>query len=359
LTNEHTEESYYFQASERQKVIDFCVAEIDVRKFLENKISEAGDEIENVNEKIETTIEVLGEKAQYLILLTNAGECYTYLMNKNSNLLEFEKFYLLRDGFGGHYPAYDTQLSAIETCGTNLYMAGTNAVDNDNPQKKLGYIFLANITNICGIELYTENILNNLKLTLDGVVKNVDICLMNDKPFIYVAAIGKFADIPYETPRKLKKNIGYLAYVSEGVKSFFNKTRLQEIVYEVDGVEYRGLFSFIIISSANRISGINNFYKDVKLDDNKFEVLLCNISKKKDIIKSLYLLTMYDVSKVPGIYSYKTDNFKIKFIDMPRKPWCVDGEKLEDIEKRYEISIDGSLKMMIPKKNIDKLFIKK
>ena len=162
LTNEHAKESYYFQASEMQKVIDFCVAEIDVRKFLENKISEAGDEIENVNEKIETTIEVLGEKAQYLILLTNAGECYTYLMNKNSNLLEFEKFYLLRDGFGGHYPAYDTQLSAIETCGTNLYMAGTNAVDNDNPQKKLGYIFLANITNICGIELYTENILNNL-----------------------------------------------------------------------------------------------------------------------------------------------------------------------------------------------------
>ena len=194
---------------------------------------------------------------------------------------------------------------------------------------------------------YGKNILNNLKLTLDGVVKNVDICFMNDKPFIYVAAIGKFADI------------GYLAYVSEGIKSFFNKTKLQEIVYEVDGVEYRGLFSFIIISSANRISGINNFYKDVKLDDNRFEVLLCNISKKKDIIKSLYFLTMYDVSKVPGIYSYKTDNFKIKFIDIPKKPWCVDGEKLEDIEKRYEVTIDGSLKMMIPKKNVDKLFVKK
>ena len=206
---------------------------------------------------------------------------------------------------------------------------------------------------------YGKNILNNLKLTLDGVIRNIDICLINDKPFVYAAAIGKFADIPYETPRKLKKNIGYLAYVSEGIKSFFNKTRLSEIVYEVDGIEYRGLFSFIIISSANRISGINNFYKDVKLDDNRFEVLLCNISKKKDIIKSLYLLTMYDVSKVPGIYSYKTDNFKIKFIDIPRKPWCVDGEKLDDIEKRYEISIDGSLKMMIPKKNVDKLFIKK
>ena len=215
-------------------------------------------------------------------------------------------------------------------------------------------------TNDIGMMMgYGKNMINNLKLTLDGVVKNVDICMINDRPFIYVAAIGKFTDIPYETPRELKKNIGYLAYLGEGVKSFFNKTRLHEVIYEVDGVEYRGLFSFMIISSANRISGINNFYKDVKLDDNKFEVMLCNISKKADIIKSLYFLTMYDVSKVPGIYSYKTDKINIKFIDKPRKPWCIDGEKLEIVEDRYEITIDNSLRMMVPRKNVDKLFVKK
>ena len=215
-------------------------------------------------------------------------------------------------------------------------------------------------TNDIGVMMgYGKNMINNLKMTLDGVVKNVDICLINGKPFIYVAAIGKFADIPYETPRKLKKNIGYLAYISEAVKSFFDKTRLNEVVYEVDGVEYRGLFSFLIVSSANRISGINNFYKDVKLDDNKFEVLLCNISKRADIIKSLYLLTMYDVHKVPGIYSYKTDKIKFKFIDKPKKPWCIDGEMLDINDNKFEITIDRNIKMMIPKKNIDKLFIKK
>lgn len=215
-------------------------------------------------------------------------------------------------------------------------------------------------TNDIGMMMgYGKNMINNLKLTLDGVVKNVDICLINNRPFIYVAAIGKFTDIPYETPRNLKKNIGYLAYLGEGIKSFFNKTRLHEVVYEVEGIEYRGLFSFMIISSANRISGINNFYKDVKLDDKKFEVMICNISKKADIIKSLYFLTMYDVSKVPGIYSYKTDKIKIKFIDKPKKPWCIDGEKLETIDDTYEITIDSSLKMMIPRKNVEKLFIKK
>ena len=215
-------------------------------------------------------------------------------------------------------------------------------------------------TNDIGVMMgYGKNMLNNLKMTLDGVVKNVDICLINNKPFIYVATIGKFAEIPYETPRELKKKFGYLAYITEGVKSFFNKTKLYDVTYELDGETYRGLFSFMIISSANRIAGINNFYKDVKLDDNRFEVLLCNFAKKKDIIRSLYFLTMYDVEKVPGIHFYKTDNIKMKFHEKPKKNWCIDGEMLEDDGKTFNISIDRNIKMMIPKKNIDKLFVKK
>ena len=86
------------------------------------------------------------------------------------------------------------------------------------------------------------------------------------------------------------------------------KIKLYDITYEIDGIEYRGLFSFGIITNANRVAGINNFYKDIKLDDNKFEVLLCNITKLKDIIKTLYFFALYDASKIPGFYFYQTDN---------------------------------------------------
>lgn len=215
-------------------------------------------------------------------------------------------------------------------------------------------------TNDIGVMMgYGKNILNNLKLTLEGTVKNVDVCVVNNRPFIYVATIGKFAEIPYETPRQLKKRLGYFAYLWEGIKSFFTKTKLLDVTYEIDGVEYRGLFSFMILSSANRIAGINNFYKDVKLDDNQFEVLLCNFSKKTDIIKSLYFLTLYDVEKVPGIHFYKTDKMKIKFAEAPKKNWCIDGEMLDDDGLSFNISIDRNIKMMIPRKNINKLFLNK
>ena len=160
---------------------------------------------------------------------------------------------------------------------------------------------------------YGKNMLNNLKLALNGKVKRIDICTINDKPFVYSAGFGKFMNIPYETPRELKKRIGHLAYIREGARDFFRKVKLYDITYEVDNEKYRGLFSFALITNANRVAGINNFYKDIKLDDNKFEVLLCNITKLKDIVKTLYFFALYDASKIPGFYFYQTDNIKIKF----------------------------------------------
>ena len=203
---------------------------------------------------------------------------------------------------------------------------------------------------------YGKNIVNNLKLALDGEVKRIDICTINDKPFVYSAGFGKFMNIPYETPRELKKRLGHLAYIREGIKDFFRKVRLYDISYEIDGEKYRGLFSFALITSANRVAGINNFYKDIKLDDNKFEILLCNITKLKDIVKTLYFFALYDASKIPGFYFYKTDNIKIRFNSQLKKPLCIDGESFDDMRGNNDIKIDHDVYVLMPKKNIDSLF---
>lgn len=206
---------------------------------------------------------------------------------------------------------------------------------------------------------YSKNMLNNLKLALNGKVKRIDICTINDKPFVYSAGFGKFMNIPYETPRELKKRIGHLAYIREGARDFFRKGKLYDITYEVDNEKYRGLFSFALITNANRVAGINNFYKDIKLDDNKFEVLLCNITKLKDIVKTLYFFALYDASKIPGFYFYQTDNIKIKFNSPLKKPLCIDGESFDDMSGSYNIKIDHNVYVLMPKKNINSLFVEK
>ena len=204
---------------------------------------------------------------------------------------------------------------------------------------------------------YGKNMLNNLKLALNGKVKRIDICTINDKPFVYSAGFGKFMNIPYETPRELKKRIGHLAYIREWARDFFRKVKLYDITYEVDNEKYRGLFSFALITNANRVAGINNFYKEIKLDDNKFEVLLCNITKLKDIIKTLYFFALYDASKIPGFYFYQTDNIKIKFNSPLKKPLCIDGESFDDMSGSYNIKIDHDVYVLMPSKNVNNLFV--
>ena len=105
------------------------------------------------------------------------------------------------------------------------------------------------------------------------------------------------------------------------------------------------------------IFGINNFYKDIKLDDNKFEVLLCNITKLKDIVKTLYFFALYDASKIPGFYFYQTDNIKIKFNSPLKKPLCIDGESFDDMSGSYNIKIDHDVYVLMPSKNVNNLFV--
>lgn len=205
---------------------------------------------------------------------------------------------------------------------------------------------------------YGKNMVNNLKLALDGKIKRIDICTINGHPFVYSAGFGKFMTIPFETPRKLKKRLGHFAYIKEGIKDFFHKTKLYDITYTVNNEEYRGLFSFVLITNANRVAGIKNFYKDIKLNDNQFEILMCNIIKLRSIIKTLYFFTRYDASKIPGFYFYKTDTFKFKFNNELKIPLCIDGESLDDMSGEYEIRIDHDVKVLMPSKNIRSLFIK-
>lgn len=201
-----------------------------------------------------------------------------------------------------------------------------------------------------------KNPVNNLKMVLEGTVKDLDVCSINDVPFVYVAGLGKFTDVAYDTPRNLKKNLGYLAYMINAVKSFNQRTHLFEMSYTANGETYTGLYSFALICNASRMGGLD-ILQDVKMNDGKFEVLLSNITTKKDIIRSLYFLKTSDITRVPGFYFFRTDNLKIRLKEAPKKSFCIDGEKLKTKTLDYEIKIVKGIKMLLPNSELDKIFI--
>ncbi|MBQ9181988.1 MAG: diacylglycerol kinase family lipid kinase [Bacilli bacterium] len=204
---------------------------------------------------------------------------------------------------------------------------------------------------------YGKNYLTNLKLLLDGVVKNVDVCLINNRPFIYVAGYGNFMDIPYSTPRNLKRKYGRIGYFIHAIKTMPGKLKFSNIKYKIDGKEYDGRYSFIFITNSTRVAGVDGIYQDVKLDDNKFEVLLCNIKSKAEIIKDLILIKNKDIINLNGFEYFRTDNFEIEFEDALGSSWCLDGEEYSTINNSFKFSVNKDCKILLPKKNIEKLFV--
>lgn len=290
---------------------------------------------------------------------------------KSKYLKEYKKILLkynynprfIQTEYGGHAKEIVSHLDKYDLV---ISMGGDgtfNEVVSGNLERK-DPLVLAHIpvgtTNDVGVMFgYGKDIKQNLKDLLNGVVKGMDICIINGRPFVYVAGFGKFMQIPYDTPRKLKKKYGYMAYLISGVKDFFSRTKLYKITYKVNGIEKTGYYSFMLISNANRIAGINNFYKDVKLDDDQFEVLFCNFRKRIDIIRTFAMLITLDISKVSGFEFYKTNHIEVKFEDYPKKAWCIDGERLDRAVLNYDISNVRNFQVMMPRKNVDKIFISK
>lgn len=205
---------------------------------------------------------------------------------------------------------------------------------------------------------YGKNYIDDLDMLLNGTIKNIDACMINNRPFTYCACLGNFVNVTYDTPRRLKEKYGRIGYIIYGLRELKGKLKIYDIKYTVDKKEHSGKYSFIFITNSSRIAGVNNIYPDVKLDDNKFEVLFCNIKSKASLIKTLYLFKTRDISEIPNCEYFKTDNLQIEFSDTPES-WCLDGEEMKHTRKKFKFNINKEIYALVPNVNIDKLFINK
>lgn len=203
---------------------------------------------------------------------------------------------------------------------------------------------------------YTKNMITNAQMLLSGTTKNIDVCMINGNPFVYVACLGSFVDVSFNTPRKYKKKYGRLAYIFNALYEFMGKIKLYDLTYEVNGVKKSGTYSFMFVTNTSRMGGMGNFYSDVKLDDDMFEVVMVSVKNKAELLLVGSKILAGKIKNMPGVEYYKTNNFKITFEHTP-KSWVLDGEEYKHKSKTFEFTINKEVNMLVPKKNIVKLFI--
>ena len=194
---------------------------------------------------------------------------------------------------------------------------------------------------------YGKDPIENLEKAISGELHDLDIGTINNTPFIYVVGMGKFMNIPYEADSIEKKKIGYFSYLKMGVKELINKIKKYKAKIKIDGKELDGNYSMIMVSNSNHIAGVDNFHKDVKLDDGQFEILLC---KSSDIVDmSINFMRYFMGLETENIISLKGHDIDIEMDEISEKNWCIDGEELKDNSRRIKIQPKAKMKILTPK----------
>lgn len=149
----------------------------------------------------------------------------------------------------------------------------------------------------------------------------MDIVKSNDRYFCYVSGNGAFIDISYVTDSKLKKKIGYFAYIIKGAEELFTIPKMR-IKITHDNGEFRGKFSLMLIINSKRVAGINMIYKP-KLDDGLVDVVLYrNIFPFNFLLYfTSFLLPFWST---PLVKRFKTSSMKV--VTNTKSRWNIDGE---------------------------------
>ena len=141
--------------------------------------------------------------------------------------------------------------------------------------------------------------------------------------------------------------MGYFSYLKMGVKELINKIKKYKAKIKIDGKELDGNYSMIMVSNSNHIAGVDNFHKDVKLDDGQFEILLC---KSSDIVDmSINFMRYFMGLETENIISLKGHDIDIEMDEISEKNWCIDGEELKENSKRIRILPKAKMKILTPK----------
>jgi diacylglycerol kinase (ATP) len=197
----------------------------------------------------------------------------------------------------------------------------------------------------------TKNVDRAVSIILKDEPVKMDVVKANDRYFCYVSGNGAFIDISYVTDSKLKKKIGYFAYLVKALEELFTIPKMKMTVTHDEGV-IKGAFSLALIINSKRVAGVNMIYKP-SLDDGKVDVVLYR--HIFPINGLLYLLSfLLPFWSSPLVTRFKTKAMRIETTSKSR--WNIDGESGGIGNQNFKVC-QHAIAIIVPKKIQRKYFV--
>lgn len=162
-------------------------------------------------------------------------------------------------------------------------------------------------------------------LAVSGQPRPVDIGKLGERYFTYVAALGAFTDVSYNTPQTFKNALGHLAYVLKGVSELSNLTSYH-LQVEHDGGTLEGEFLYVMVSNTISVGGLIGLpSEEVSLQDGLLEAILVekptSVPQLNAIIRAL---ARQEYSADSGVLGLHSTHFRVRCDQTV--PYTLDGE---------------------------------
>ena len=199
--------------------------------------------------------------------------------------------------------------------GDGTFNMVANAIAEEDNRPILGVIPTGTVNDAAKNFGVSHNIKKALRIIKSQKVRKFDIGKLNDKYFVFTAAIGAYADIPLITTKKEKKRFGPLAYYFRAFPKFFKWIKVEGKI-EIDGVSYDYKTPFVLIMNSTHVGG---FKINPKSDnsDGKMDVFTSRPSIFNSLLNFLFF------RKRVKHYQGSLIKIKVNVNDY----WDIDGEK--------------------------------
>jgi len=188
----------------------------------------------------------------------------------------------------------------------------------------LGYIPAGSTNDFATSLGLPSDIMKAAKNIVEGSPRELDVGMINERFFSYVASFGAFTDASYSTPQSLKNMLGHLAYILEGVKELPN-IRPQYVKFVSDGKVYEDEWLFGAISNSTSLGGIVRLSEGiVDFSDGLFEVMLINNPRNAIELSKIVISLQTKKYDEEVITFFKSSELAITTDG--DTPWSLDGE---------------------------------
>lgn len=252
--------------------------------------------------------------------------------------------------------ARDYDLVLISGGDGTLNEAVTGLIEGNAKDTALSYIPAGTCNDVGSMLHLKKRIKKALANTLNGERVRMDICRANEKCFAYVCGSGKFIDIAYATPHKLKKRIGKAAYFLYGAKELAARKKMH-LKLTFDGETVEGDYYVALALNSDHVSGFHiRRRQKVKLNDGIIDLTLI---ESKGIL-SWHRLLNFVIFGDKNIFKYHTEHYHVSNLKIESAEpveYTVDGEYAFKTEECNISLLKEAVTMIVPMKSKKKYFM--